>query len=100
MKILRTFSNRETIRIKNLIYKHFPHAKSVQVKVSKLQTGHYKSFIKVCVGDRKSLIAQKVDQDFKKSLERSKLAIFKQVQKVKSRRSKGGAKFPVYQFSA
>ena len=75
----------EINKVQNHIYRVFPHAKNVEIKVKKLSDGNYKSLIKVHVPRKKTLFAQKIDEEFSKSLEKSHLAIIRQVHKLKSR---------------
>jgi len=63
----------------------FPHANEVDVKVHKLSNGEFRSSIKVFVPKKKVLIAQKRDEDVKKCLEKSHLAIVRQVHRIKTK---------------
>lgn len=78
----------DTFKIKKHIQKVFPHANRVDVKVSKLPSGKFKSFIRVLAPQKKELIAQKTDKNIKKSLEKSYTAIIRQIHRIKTRWNK------------
>ena len=76
---------READKVKKQIYKVFPHAKDVNIKVRKIPDKGYKSFIQVTLPTKKRLIALKRGYSPKLSLERSYKAIVRQVHKVKNK---------------
>ncbi len=81
-KKLRKF--KEIARVKNNIYRMFPHANDVTVKIDEVG-GKYESLIKVHIPPKKNLIAFKADNSFKGSLEKSYHAMVRQIHKVKTR---------------
>ncbi len=85
MKKKERFSKREILKVKNHIKRVFPQANRIDVKISELPTGEFKSFIRVHTSSRKELIARKKDESFKKSLEKSHLAIIRQIHKVRTK---------------
>ncbi len=84
----------EIERVKEHISKMFPHANSVDVKVEEVPKKGFRSLIKVKAPQKKRLIALKTDKDIKKSLEKSHLAIVRQIHKVKTKWRREGQRRP------
>lgn len=97
MKKNKRYTNSDIYKIKNHIKRVFPHASKVDVKVDKLPNGEFKSFIRVVAPRKKELIVQKKDEDVKRCLERSHLAIIRQIHKIKTKldRVRGKSRIPV-----
>ncbi len=79
------YQKKEITRVKNHILSSFPHAKKVDVKVLRGKKGLFKSRIRVIAPQKKEMIAIKTDENPKKCLEKSHLAIIKQIHKTKTR---------------
>lgn len=94
MKKKNGYSKNQIIKIKNHISRTFPHASKVDVRVRKLTNGNYKSSIKVIASQKRELIAQKIDEDASKSLERSHSAIISQIHRIKTKWDKTKLKTP------
>lgn len=80
---------REVFKIKNHLLKVAPYISNIDIRVSNLKNGHYKTQIHVHLPSRKNIISTKVDEKLSFSLEKAHRAAIKQVQKatkVKSRR--------------
>jgi ribosome-associated translation inhibitor RaiA len=75
----------EIERVKEHISRIFPHANSVDVKVDKVPKKGFRSLIEVRAPQKKRLVALKTDRDIKKSLEKSHLAIVRQIHKLKTK---------------
>ncbi len=73
---------REVFKIKNHLYKIAPHITEVDIKVSNLKNGLYKSQIFVHIPHRKRIVSTKIDESLTNSLEKAQHAITKQIQKA------------------
>ena len=87
----KRFNKSEIYKVKNHILNSFPHAYRVDVKVQKGKKGLFKSLIRVKAPQKKELVAIKTDENPKKSLEKSHLAIIKQIHKTKTRWKRSGS---------
>ncbi len=85
MKKKNRYKNKDIYRVKSHIYKIFPHANKVDVRVNKLPNGEFKSFIRVLAPQKKELVALKRDKNIKKCLEKSHLAIIRQIHRIKTK---------------
>lgn len=101
MKKKKKYNNCDIYKIKNHIKRIFPHVNKVDVKVNKLSNGEFKSLIRVIAPRGKELIAQKKDENVKRCLERSHLAIIKQIHKIKTKweRTESRSRVPDYAMS-
>lgn len=99
MKKNKRYTNNDIYKIKNHIKRVFPHANKVDVKVDKLPNGEFKSFIRVVAPRKKELIAQKKDGDVKRCLERSHLAIIRQIHKIKTKWDRAGSRSRVLDYA-
>ena len=100
MKKKKKYTNRDILKVKSHIQKIFPHANKVDVKIDKLPSGEFKSFIRVLAPQRKELIAQKRDEDIKKCLEKSHLAIIRQIHRIKTKWDRMSSRVPELAMSA
>ena len=57
MKKKNKYKNKDIYKVKSHIYKMFPHANKVDVRVNKLPNGEFKSFIRVLAPQKKELVA-------------------------------------------
>jgi hypothetical protein len=85
MKKQNRYSTREIFKIKNSIKRVFPRASKINVKIDQLPNGEFLSFIRVLAPKKKELVVTKKDENASRSLEKSHMAIIKQVQRMKAR---------------
>lgn len=100
MKKKKRYTNRDIFKVKSHIQRVFPHANKVDVKIDKLPSGEFKSFIRVLAPQKKELIAQKRDEDIKKCLEKSHLAIIRQIHRIKTKWDRTSGRVPELAMSA
>jgi hypothetical protein len=100
MKKKKRYTNKDIFKIKNHIHRVSPHASKVDVKIDKLPSGEFKSFIRVLAPRKKELIAQKKDQDLKKCLEKSHFAIIRQIHRIKTKWDRTSHKLSEFTMSA
>ncbi len=86
----KKYNRSEIYKVKCHILNSFPHAYRVDVKVEKGKKGLFKSLIRVKAPQKKEFLAIKTDENPKKSLEKSHLAIIKQIHKTKTRWKRSG----------
>ena len=79
---------KEVFKIKNQIYKVAPHTSDIDVQFKRLAGGEYESLIKVHIPHKKNIVAVKRDASLQASIEKSKQAITKQIEKVHKSRMK------------
>jgi ribosome-associated translation inhibitor RaiA len=87
MKRNGVFIDQETQKLKRKIHRTIPNAGEVELKVDKNQSDQYETHVSVRIPPRQTLIASKKDKSLKVSLEKTKQAILRQLQKLKTRRS-------------
>lgn len=100
MKKKKRYTNKDIFKVKSHIQRIFPHANKVDVKIDKLPSGEFKSFIRVLAPQKKELIAQKKDEDIKKCLEKSHLAIIRQIHRIKTKWNRTSSQMPELMMSA
>ncbi|MEC7276409.1 MAG: hypothetical protein VXV96_08820 [Bdellovibrionota bacterium] len=100
MKKKKRYTNRDIFKVKIHIQRIFPHANKVDVKIDKLPSGEFKSFIRVLAPQKKELIAQKRDEDIKKCLEKSQHAIIRQIHRIKTKWDRTSSRVPELAMSA
>lgn len=88
MKKKKKKNFKNIFKLKKQIQRIDPKADKVEVKIDKSDQQSFETLIKVHIPPHKNLIAIKRDKSLKLSIEKSKQAIIKQVQKVKSKRDK------------
>ena len=86
MKQGKIKNSEEINKTKNHIYKVAPHINNIDVKIEKAGNGKFQSFIRVHIPPKKKLIAIKNGPCLKTSLERSRQAIIRQLNKEKEKK--------------
>ena len=85
--------NNDINKVKNHIQRVFPFISKIDVKIQKLPNKKFKSFIRVLAPQRKEFVAHKVDHNPKKSIEKSQMAIMRQVGRIKTKRDGNWRRF-------
>jgi len=88
MKNKKVHKAREAFKIKNQILKIVPTAKDIDVKIDKVDPSSFETLIKVYIPPQKKLVALKKDKSLKLSIEKSRQAILRQIQKIKTKRER------------
>ncbi len=92
-------NNEHINKMKDHIYRIFPHAKHIDVRVDQTPEKKFKTFVRVSVPQRTDLIALKTDQDLRKSLEKSQNAIMRQIRKIKAKQNPTHQRLPTSQLA-
>lgn len=86
MKKKVNYQSSEVFDIKNQIAKKVPKAKEIDVRIERADSGKYETLIRLHIPPKKRLFAVKRDESVRLALEKSKQAIFRQLDKVKNKK--------------